>query len=620
MIITRLWSEQPGKYFCLSTKSATGKWRDHFFTRTELSKVPAFIKDNSDKDIYFCPHGFTRPQRQKAHAVIPSLLWSDLDEADPRTIKIKPTVAIESSPNRFVGLWLIDGPMNESLNRRLSHVIGGDKSGWDLTQVLRVPGTYNYKYNHHPRVRTLWTDGPEYSIKQIEAKLPREKNSETTSVDASEASDLYKKYEKKLPQWLRRELLSGKPTPGKRSEVLWKISQTLIEKGVSSDEALVLLKASPWNKFRGRRNEDEQLRREIDKGVNSRFRPSIVGEEDDEEELAFRSMDQVEEENIDWIYYPYIARGELSIVEGDPGLGKSYMMQIISAAVADGKTLPSVKKMKPIQGKIIYFDIENSAGSVTKKRLLTNGLKNLKNFIQCEEPFSIDDDDFMEKVYDYMERVRPVLVVFDTLNTYLGKADAYKGHEAQQAFVRFRELASRFNCSVVVLRHLTKSSRERALYRGQGSISLSGLARVVVTVGCVPDDPDTRAMAVTKINVAKPPPALSFHIRPLPDTLKDQDRSEFVWGEFLELTSEDLVSAPEKSEGNEREEVREFLLDILDGGEMEVSKIERMAESRSINDRRMRRAAEDLGIIKRRDGFGKGSRVYWRLKDDDGEE
>src|SRR5690606_1870011 len=103
------------------------------------------------------PHGFTKPERNKNFAAIPKLLWADLDEADPRTCAIKPTIAIESSPGRFAGLWLVDAPMTEEINRRLTYFLGADKSGWDLTQVLRVPGTNNYKYNSNPRVRILWT-------------------------------------------------------------------------------------------------------------------------------------------------------------------------------------------------------------------------------------------------------------------------------------------------------------------------------------------------------------------------------------------------------------------------------------------------------------------------------
>jgi len=628
MIIDRIWSLQPGKYFFLATKSGTAKWNEHFFTRDQFNTIPQFLKDHSDSDIYFCPHGFTKPRRLKTYAVMPNLLWSDMDEADPRTVKIKPTVAIESSPGRFVGLWFTDAPVSESLNRRMSYFLGADTSGWDLTQVLRVPGTTNYKYHTMPRVRVLWTDGPEYLVKTLTSKLPKDNDETAAATEETDAAAVYKKYEKKLPMWCRREILNGKPTAGKQSEMIWKLGNALIEAGLTNDDAFVLLKASPWNKFSGRRNEDQQLQRELDKALNKHLRAAkakpVVGEDDDDESeesrerggkrLIFRSMDEVEEENIDWLWYPYIAFGELSILEGDPGLGKSYMMQKAAIHVCEGIKLPTeLPGQKPTKGKVLYFDIENSAGTVTKKRLMTNGLVNQKNFIQCEEPFSIDDEDSLDEVYEYIERERPVLVVFDTLNTYMGKADAFKGHEAQQVFVRFREIAKRFDCAVVVLRHLTKSTKERALYRGQGSISFAGLARIVMTVGVSPDDPDVRMMAVTKINVARPPKALSFTIESLPDQLKERDRSRFVWGDFTDHTADDIVSAPPKSGSSDRDDAMAFLEAQLDEGAIEVGKLEKMAESRSISLRTLQRAADSLGVVKKATGFGKDKRSFWSL-------
>lgn len=627
MLIDRIWAEQPGKYFFLSTKSATGKFTDHAFSKSgdddslAFREMPQFLKDNSDKNIYFCAHGFNKPRRQKTYAEMPHLLWADLDEADPKSIKIKPTIAIESSPGRYVGLWFTDQPVTEELNRRMSYLVGADNSGWDVTQVLRVPGTTNYKYHAMPKVRMLWTDGPSYQVRRLEKELPHLDDGVGRD-EESDAATLFKKHQRKMPQWLRRELLNGKPIDGKRSEVFWKLSQTLVEMGLPEDEIFTLIQASPWNKFAGRRNEDVQLQREIDKSINKRMkstRPSDDGDgEKDHHRLIFRSMDEVEEEDIDWVWYPYMALGELSILEGDPGLGKSYLMQIISRMLCDGKRLPVQdpdKSVKPVCGKVLYFDIENSAGSVTKKRLTANGLINQENFVQCEEPFSIDDEDALDEIYEYVERVRPTLIVFDTLNTYLGGVDAFKGHDVAVTFGRFRELAKRFNCAVVVLRHLTKSTKERALYRGQGAIQLSGLARIVMTVGVSPEDADTRVMAVTKINVAKPPKALTFTIESLPHKGGDKDRSRFVWGDFVDLTADDIVAAPPKQASSDRDDAKAFLQASLADGPVEVNKLEKMAESRAINRRTLQRAADDLGVIKKTSGFGKDKRSNWHLPD-----
>lgn len=606
-LIVRIWKSQPGAFFCVSSKSASGDWRDTFFKRSELKQADEFIEDNKDKDLYFCPHGFTEKRRKEEFAVMPSLLWADLDEADPREVDIKPTVAIESSPGRYVGLWFIDTALDDKeTNKRLSYFLDADHGGWDITQVLRIPGTTNYKYKSTPRVRTLWTDGPVYTLKEIKKQLPVPEE-----VEDDDAQEIYAKYEKNMEPWLRRELLKGSPTPGKRSEMMWKLANSLVEMGISQDECFTLLKASPWNKFQGR---DNQLRKEIKRAGGKKFKTKKHSEESSSDyKFLTRPMSEVEEEEIDWIWYPYLARGELSILEGDPGLGKSYLAQMISLAIVDGDRLPSVKRMPPVQGKVAYFDLENSAGSVTKKRLAYNGCENLEDYYQEEEPFSIDDEERFEAVLKAIETLKPTLVVFDTLNTYIGKADIHKSSETQQAFAHFREIAKRFNCSVLVLRHLTKGTKERALYRGQGSIAFTGLARVVMTVGVLPEDEDTRVMAVTKLNITRLPKALTFTILALPDRLKEHDRSRFKWGEFVDFTSDDIIAAPTKPNGD-RKDATTFLEDLLKKGPVEVTKIEQAGEGRSVSWRTIQRAADEMNIIRKTNGFGKEKKTTWELK------
>lgn len=615
MIVTDLWRQQPGQYFCISTKNSTGRWQDHFFKRSDFNKVRDFIKTNLDKDLYFCIHGFTEPRRLKEYSVLPKSLWADLDNADPREIEFKPTIAIESSPGRFVGLWLTDQTVNEALNKSLTYKVGADKGGWDVTQVLRIPGTTNYKYMSTPKVRLLWDDGPHYTVESLTKSLPQlEKEVKSKLKDVK---DIFAQYQNKMPAWCRKELLNGKPTPGKRSDMIWKLENTLLEIGCSQDECFHLIKVSPWNKFRGRKNEDEQLRNELDKIIESRLgseATNIVSETDSYKYLT-RSMDQVVEEEITWLWHPYLARGELTIIEGDPGLGKSYMAQMISLAVCDGKPLPKVKSDEIIpKGRVAYFDIENSSGTVTKRRLADNGMINFSNFFQEEQIFTVDDEEQKARVEEGVEILKPDIVVFDTINTYIGKADTYKSSDVQQALGWFRLLAKRFNCSVVVLRHLTKSSKDKALYRGQGSIAFAGLARVVITVGPHPDDPDQRLMAVTKLNITKRPKALSFSIESLPDSGKYKDRSRFVWGEFLDYTSEDIVnSAPPSKNDKGIEEAEEFLKDILDDGPIEIKKIEVMAEKRSISKKNLYKAVDSLGILKETTGFGKNKITTWSL-------
>lgn len=635
-IVVELWKRQPGKYFCISTKSPAGKWKDHFFAPEDFGKIRQFLRDYDDHDIYFCPHGFNRRVRQKEEAVIPNLLWADLDYSDPRNEKIfkglTPTIAIESSPGRYVGLWELDKPMTEDLNRRLTYHLEADHGGWDLTQVLRFPGTKNYKYKSQPRVRVMWDDGKAYKRKNIESKLPDEDGEEEGQILS--AAEVFSEYEAKLPRWVRRELLAKKITgTADRSEMLWKLENACLEAGMTTDEALAVIKRSAWNKFAGRRNEDAQLRREIEKVVNNQFRDKGKGKEklkrkSDEEEreeeyesrFNFIPMAKVQRVNLDFLWEPYLARGEVSILEGDPGLGKSYLAMMVSAMISTGQRIPTFKRgLLVSQGSVVYFDLENSAGSVTKPRLEDNGFTDLNDYYPIEEGFSIDDEGAIAEIYEHLEVIKPSLLVFDTLNTYIGRADAHKAAEVTQAMGVFKKLAKDFNCAVLVLRHLTKGTGS-AMYRGQGSIAFSGSARVVMSVGVDPNDTETRVMCVTKINFAKAPPGLAFRIDEKP-----KGKSAFVWGGFVNYSAQEVLDAAsnaraEGKQGTHMQDAMEFLEATITGAAIEMSKLFRMAEKRSINVQMLERAATKMGVIRK---THKGVET-WKIKPsepgDDGEE
>lgn len=633
MIITEIWKDQPGKFFCISTKTGSGKWKDHFFSPDEFGSIKAFLREHSDDDIYFCPHGFNRRSRSKAEAVLPNLLWADLDFSDPRDKRLfkglKPTIAIESSPGRYVGLWVLKEPMSESVNRRLTYHLEADHGGWDLTQVLRYPGTKNYKYKSQPRVRLLWDDGPKYSLKRIEQWLPPEEEPEDG--DNLSPAEVFEEWQGKMPRWLRRELLAKKVTGrADRSEMLWKLENACLEVGMSMEEAFAVIKNSVWNKFAGRRNEDHQLKRELSKIVKEQFKERPKGrdrlhlqsdEEDSIQEkernygmIKFESMDDVKEDKLDFIWRPYLARGEVTILEGDPGLGKSYLAQMLAGSVATGRRIPSPYKGNPtIEDAIVYFDMENSAGTVTKPRLVQNGFTDFSGrYHVVQQPFSVDDEDALELIYENLEAIKPALVVFDTLNTYIGRADTHKASEVAQAFGMFMQIAKDFNCAVLVLRHLTKGSGP-AIYRGQGSVSFGGLARVVVVVGVDPEDTDTRVMAVVKMNFAKAPQAMSFRIEE-----RKGGKSEFVWGQLTNLSAQEILdaSAQARQEGKQGQGIQdamEFLESTIMDTAIEVDKLMRMAEKRSIQPRMVERAADKMHVRKIIKGKKKDRVEKWIL-------
>lgn len=625
MLITTIWQMYGAgaPYFFLCSKDASGKWREHPFHRKDLKRVASFLKEHSDRDLYFCPHGFSKPKRIKDNAVAPRLLWSDMDKCDPRSVKWKPTIAIESSPGRYVGLWLMDREVTEELNRRLSYSLDVDISGWDYTQVLRVPGTTNYKYDSMPRTRIKWSDGKQWDVSVLDRQLPKLATSDNDPIDVERAREILKKYKSKL----RGHTLSAirqrnAPSEGKRSEVLHRLFCECFEAGMKQDEAICLLGASVWNKFAGRRTEISNLEREWEKAAEKphRARQAIAGEDDDDDEednYEFLStpLSEIKEEPIDWIWYPYLARGEITILQGDPEAGKSFISQHVSAHIAGGLELPCyINDAPPVaHGVVAYFDIENSSRHVTTARLRWGGYRDLSKFIQDERPFSIDDPEAMKKVYAAFERVRPVLAVFDTMNTYIGRADTNNGAQSQQSFLNFKKLAARFNCAVLVLRHLTKGGRDRAMYRGQGSIAFTGVARVELTAGPHPTEKGVRVMARSKGNLTSPPPALRYMIESAP-TRKERDRAEFSFGEFDKSVTAEMIVAPsdDKEQGDKAlDEAVEFLTREFESGPQAYDVLLTKAEARSIEKSTLQRAFKKLGATSKTKGFGDRKKTMW---------
>lgn len=233
--------------------------------------------------------------------------------------------------------------------------------------------------------------------------------------------------------------------------------------------------------------------------------------------------------------------------------------------------------------------------------MIDNGYgSKLSYYLQETRRFSIDSEEERERVWEALSRVKPVLIVFDTINTYIGKADTNQGSQTQQNFMWFREMAQEFGSAVLVLRHLTKGTREKAMYRGQGSIAFTGVARIEITAGHHPEEEGTRIIAMDKTNLAPFPPALQYHIDK--DKVRGRDVARFSFGNYDHtVTAEDIVSAvPARAKaGNTDVDIMTFVEDALRDGPMNFDDIMRMAESRAFSVEAVRRAGKKMSVKRR---------------------
>lgn len=594
MLITEIWSNQPGKYFCLSTRhknhSKDQPLKDHWFEEYQFDQVAKKVKSlRDDYNVWFCPHGFNRKRRRQKYAEPSAWFYADLDPVDPNTTPVKPSAALESSPGRYVGFWYMGKPITWEQNRAWTHLIGADKGGWDPTQVLRAPLSFNHKVEYNkPRVKTLWHNTRPIKEKRIIPLLPEVKEKKSPS-----GSAIFKKWEKKIPVRLRREILAKEQTVEDRSKWIWSATKTLQSLGMTSKEIYALLWNSGNNKWFNKRTGPKRLRTDIKNSLDDHFKREPQEIEDDEGMFLFsKSMAEVEQEEIDWIWEPYVARGELTIIEGDPGVGKSWLAQMLGIAIADGKKMPTDArfKQKDIPPSVVLFlDHENSRATVMKQRLRTNGLQNEDLFYQEDFAFSVDNEEAMEALYNAIERLKPALVVFDTLMNYAGGANVYNPAETAQMFGTFRHIALEYGCATAVVRHLTKSNKERATYRGQGSITFTGTARCVIGVGYSPDDPIERLFKIVKTNIIDPDSvgARRFKLIPRPN-----NECEFEFGDTLHITNEDLYNQ-EKPKPEDDTELLDFLAEELTRPRLEKALVK--AALGRFDDKMLQRGLQKVG-------------------------
>lgn len=326
---------------------------------------------------------------------------------------------------------------------------------------------------------------------------------------------------------------------------------------------------------------------------------------------GFRRLSEIQEKLTDWVYYPYLARKQLTIMEGDPEAGKSFLTQAIIKGLVDDDDLPSSRRsLQAEPGNVVMFDCENEGETVLRKRFRLLGLNNADRVAILEDPFNITSDNVPELIEELKE-LEPLLIVFDTINDYLDhKADTHRSKDTVQALQPFVQMARELNCSVLLLRHLTKDSGKRALHRGQGSVSFTGKSRLQVLVVQDPDDEDRRVFVASKASNVKRPPAREFFVEDISKEVKEVDAFRFTWGNKTEDTPDGLLEA-QREVGRPPEklgEAIEFLRAQLGNGSVPHETLLARAEARSFSAKTLDRASRKLGVKK-----SGGNNSVWKL-------
>lgn len=317
----------------------------------------------------------------------------------------------------------------------------------------------------------------------------------------------------------------------------------------------------------------------------------------------------VKPEAVTWIWPGRLAVGKVTLIVGDPGLGKSWITLDVAARVSSGRPWPD-GVVAPTPADVIILSAEDGLADTIRPRLDALGADVTRVHylaaLRCgesERSIQLADVGALEAA---IRQTGARVVTIDPVSAYVGGTDSHRDAEVRGLMAPLGALAERTGVAVVGVMHLAKASQQRAIYRAVGSIAFAAAARVVLAVAADPDRDDRRILAPVKSNLSRPPAALAY-------VLAD-DRLTWQAG-AVEVDVESLLSGPaaprERAEQSDAEAVLRELLEDVDAWPMDAKQAIEAGAAHGIHERTLRRTARTLGIRMTRAGFGRGGRWVW---------
>lgn len=313
--------------------------------------------------------------------------------------------------------------------------------------------------------------------------------------------------------------------------------------------------------------------------------------------LQMIKMSEIQSQEVSWLWYPFIPYGKLTIIQGDPGDGKTTLVLNIAAWLSRGEGLDSEMKLsKPVN--VIYQSAEDGLADTVKPRLELAGA-------DCERILVIDEKEKSLSMVD--ERLEKAIVqtkarmlILDPIQAYLGGGmDMNRANEARDMTKKLGALAEKYHCAIVLIGHMNKAAGNKAAYRGMGSIDFFAVARSVLLVGRVEGEPNIRAVVQIKNNLAVFGHPKAFAL----------SEDGFQWLGDYEITADEVLGsiAPK---ANKMEQAKRLLRELaLTSDAIQSNEIFDMADEQGISKRTLENAKRELGIRARKIN----NSWYWEL-------
>ena len=351
----------------------------------------------------------------------------------------------------------------------------------------------------------------------------------------------------------------------------------LVPEGYTVHRLIPLFK--DWNKVL-------QHRAEITDGKY--IREAIYGlkEPPQEETVEIIRMSEVDTQTVEWLWEPYIPFGKVTIVQGNPGEGKTTLALRLCAACTNRKPFPAMAEHEPFN--VIYQTAEDGLGDTVKPRLMEADadLDRVLVIDEGKQELSLSD----ERIERAIRQTGARLIILDPIQAYVGeKTDMNKANEIRPIFRRLAEVAERTGCAVVLIGHLNKAAGGQSAYRGLGSIDFRAAARSVLLIGRVKREPNVRVIIHDKSSLAPEGKPMAFSLGA---------ESGFSWIGEYDITADELLSGTGGNTETKTEQAERLILDLLaDGKEMASEDIVKAAAEAGISERTVQNAKRSMGGI-----------------------
>ncbi len=311
------------------------------------------------------------------------------------------------------------------------------------------------------------------------------------------------------------------------------------------------------------------------------------------QEMKIRRMSEVPLQEVEWLWKPYIPFGKITIIQGDPGEGKTTLALRVASACSTGEALPGMKESEPFN--VIYQTAEDGLGDTVKPRLMEAGAdeNRILNIVEDNHSLSLLD----ERIEKAITATGAKLMILDPMQGYLGdRIDMNRANEIRSVLKNVASVAERTGCAIVLVGHLNKASGMSSAYRGLGSIDFRAAARSVLLVGRLRKEPSVRVIVHDKSSLAPEGSSLAFNLG---------NETGFYWLDGYEsITSEDILCGFGSNSETKTAQAEELIRMALDGGEeIPCHEIFKMAEKKQISQRTVNEAKKNIPeIVTRKQG------------------